>query len=224
MKDKSRKEVGRIGLSMAINYFTLQGYTVSLPINDTQWYDLIVEKNGVFKTVQCKATSTETDAISLRSTGGTCGKVYDNIFNHSSLDYLFCVNKNLYMWLIPVKDIPNNSSIVLRLQPAKNKQGFQTYLYIVFNTEIEREIFQKSNETSAKEDTKHSSHIHKIPLETKNTNREELKQLIRAKSFTEIGRMFNVSDNAIRKWCIKFNLPSKKSEIKKYSDEEWKNV
>lgn len=31
-----RKQIGRIGLSQAINYFTLQGYTVSLPINDTQ--------------------------------------------------------------------------------------------------------------------------------------------------------------------------------------------
>lgn len=30
------KQTGRIGLSMAINYFTINGYTVSLPINDTQ--------------------------------------------------------------------------------------------------------------------------------------------------------------------------------------------
>lgn len=31
----SRKQTGRIGLSMAINYFTVKGYTISLPINDT---------------------------------------------------------------------------------------------------------------------------------------------------------------------------------------------
>lgn len=31
-----RKQIGRIGLSYAINYFTLQGYTVSVPLNDTQ--------------------------------------------------------------------------------------------------------------------------------------------------------------------------------------------
>ena len=36
-KDKtmSRKQTGRVGLSMAINYFTIKGYTVSLPMNDT---------------------------------------------------------------------------------------------------------------------------------------------------------------------------------------------
>lgn len=30
-----------------------------------------------------------------------------------------------------------------------------------------------------------------------------------------------VSDNAIRKWCKKYNLPYKKKDIKSYSDEEW---
>ena len=32
----TNKQLGRIGLSMAINYFTINGYTVSLPLNDTQ--------------------------------------------------------------------------------------------------------------------------------------------------------------------------------------------
>ena len=55
MSELTNAQVGRIGLSMAINYFTINGYTVSLPLNDTQWYDLIVEKDGKFYSVQCKA-------------------------------------------------------------------------------------------------------------------------------------------------------------------------
>jgi hypothetical protein len=94
---KDRKSIGRIGLSMAINYFTLSGYTVSIPLNDTQWYDLIIEKDGIFKTVQCKATLTKNNTIDLRSTGGTKGCVYDNILNNDNLDYLFCVDKDLNM-------------------------------------------------------------------------------------------------------------------------------
>ncbi len=125
-----RKTTGRIGLSMAINYFTVQGYTVSLPINDTQWYDLIVEKNGIFETVQCKATMTEDDSIDFRSTGGTKGKEYDNLLNHKGLKYLFCVNKDLNMWLIPVSEIETKRSIRLRTNPTI--QGFQTYKYQVF--------------------------------------------------------------------------------------------
>lgn len=131
MDEINRKQIGRIGLSMAINYFTLQGYTVSLPMNDTQWYDIVIEKDGKFETVQCKATQTKEDKIDFRSTGGTKGEVYDNLLNHSELDYLFCVNKDLNMWLIPIKDITTTKQITLRTEPNKNNQGFQTYKYRV---------------------------------------------------------------------------------------------
>ena len=136
MSEINRKQIGRIGLSMAINYFTIQGYTVSLPINDTQWYDLIVEKDGVLKTVQCKATTTQSDEIDFRSTGGTKGTVYDNLLNHSELDWLFCVNKDLNMWLIPVKEITTKKQLTLRTEPTKNNQGFQTYKYRVQISDI----------------------------------------------------------------------------------------
>lgn len=69
----------------------------------------------------------------------------------------------------------------------------------------------------------HNKHL-VIPIENMRVTRDELKKLIRTKSFCEIGRMFNVSDNAIRKWCVKLNLPKRTSEIKKYSDEEWINI
>lgn len=131
MNQINAKQIGRIGLSMAINYFTFKGYTVSIPMNDTQWYDLIIEKDGVFQTVQCKATQSENDTIDLRSTGGTSGKVYDNIKNHSELDWLFCVNKEFDMWLIPVKEITSNKQITLRKEPNKNNQGFETFRYQV---------------------------------------------------------------------------------------------
>jgi group I intron endonuclease len=52
-------------------------------------------------------------------------------------------------------------------------------------------------------------------------SREELKQLIRITPFTTIGKQYGVSDNAVRKWCKMYNLPSKSSEIKKISDSEW---
>ena len=54
--------------------------------------------------------------------------------------------------------------------------------------------------------------------------REELKNLIRNESFLSIGKKYGVSDNAIRKWCIAENLPSKKTEIKMYTDEDWSKI
>ena len=55
-------------------------------------------------------------------------------------------------------------------------------------------------------------------------SKEELKQLIRTQSFCEVGRRYGVSDNAIRKWCKSYQLPSTKKDIKAYSDEEWEKL
>ena len=58
-------------------------------------------------------------------------------------------------------------------------------------------------------------------IQDKPISRDELKKLIRTIPFTEIGKMFNVTDNTIRKWCITYNLPSKKKDIKQYTEEAW---
>lgn len=63
-----------------------------------------------------------------------------------------------------------------------------------------------------------------IPEDKMPISREELKSLIRTKTFVDIGKQFGVSDNAIRKWCDKFNLPRKKIEITKYSEEDWSKI
>ena len=55
-------------------------------------------------------------------------------------------------------------------------------------------------------------------------SREQLKEEIRNNSFLALGKKYEVSDNAIRKWCKAYNLPSTKREINSYSDEEWQNI
>lgn len=61
-------------------------------------------------------------------------------------------------------------------------------------------------------------------LALNNITREELKDLIRNKPFKEIGRMFNVTDNSVRKWCKRYNLPTRKMDINAISDEDWKSI
>lgn len=55
----------------------------------------------------------------------------------------------------------------------------------------------------------------------KPATKEELKKLIREKSFVDIGKQYNVTDNAIRKWCASYGLPTRKKDIKEYTDEDW---
>jgi len=57
-----------------------------------------------------------------------------------------------------------------------------------------------------------------------NISREELKMKIRTLPFTTIGKEYNVTDNAIRKWCDKYNLPTRKSDIQSISDEDWELI
>ena len=46
----------------------------------------------------------------------------------------------------------------------------------------------------------------------------ELLELIKSKTFVEIGKIYGVSDNAIRKWCKNYNLPYRKNDIAKFVD------
>lgn len=63
---------------------------------------------------------------------------------------------------------------------------------------------------------------HRITI--KPVTREELKKLIREETFVSIGKEFGVTDNAVKKWCVQYELPSKKRDINNYSDEEWANI
>lgn len=65
-------------------------------------------------------------------------------------------------------------------------------------------------------------HIHSRTIER--PDRKTLKKLIKTKSFVQIGKDYNITDNAIRRWCDYYKLPRTKKEINSYSDEEWKNI
>lgn len=55
-------------------------------------------------------------------------------------------------------------------------------------------------------------------------SREELKTLIKTMPFTQIGKKYGVTDNAIRKWCAAEHLPMTKKQINNYSDQEWLKI
>ena len=55
-------------------------------------------------------------------------------------------------------------------------------------------------------------------------SKDVLHGLILKFSFVKIGEMYGVSDNAVRKWCDKYNLPRKKTEINTYTDEDWSKI
>lgn len=106
----TNKNIGNSSLGIAISYFTCSGYVVSIPLNDTQDYDLIVEKNNRLYKVQVKGTSFQTEhgifQVALKSCGGTKGRVYKTVKN-SNADLLFVATKSGNIYLIPIELLTN---------------------------------------------------------------------------------------------------------------------
>ena len=120
----TNKEKGNSGLGLAIAYFTTKGYTVSIPLNDTQDYDLIIDKNNELKRVQVKSTGCKTKygnyQVALKSCGGTKGKTYKTIIN-TSVELVFIVAENKNMYLIPKEIIKNRTTLNLCQKYSKYK-------------------------------------------------------------------------------------------------------
>ena len=117
----SNKEKGNAGLSAAVAYFGMNGYTVSIPLNDTQDYDLIVDDGNKLSRVQVKATNSKRYGgycCQLRSCGGTNGAVYKTV-KETNIDYLFVLCGDKTMYLIPFADIRQSS--ILNLHKEKSK-------------------------------------------------------------------------------------------------------
>lgn len=55
----------------------------------------------------------------------------------------------------------------------------------------------------------------KLNRKVERPSKEGLQQLIYEKSLTEIGRMYGISDNSVRKWCKDYGLPYRTHDIKK---------
>lgn len=109
---ETNKEKGRSGLAVAIGYFGSHGYTVSIPLNDTQDYDLLVDKDNIISKISIKATGQRSPygitIVNLVNTGGTKGSVYGRECN-KNIDFVFVVNEKQEMWLLPKETLTTKS-------------------------------------------------------------------------------------------------------------------
>lgn len=114
MNFTTNKEKGNTSLGIAIAYYASNGYTVSIPLNDTQDYDLIADKNNLIKRVQVKSTGCKTKygnyQVALKSCGGTKGNTYKTVIE-TNIDELFILTEDLGMYILPAEEIHNKSSI-----------------------------------------------------------------------------------------------------------------
>ena len=114
MKFDTNKEKGNTGLAVAIAYYTSKGYTVSIPLNDTQDYDIIVDKDKLLRKVQVKTSGCKTKynsyQVALKSCGGTKGSTYKTLIE-TAIDELFIFLENREMYVIPIEKVNNKTTL-----------------------------------------------------------------------------------------------------------------
>ena len=227
----TNKEKGNSGLVAAIAYYGFKGYTIFLPLNDTQDYDLIVDNGEKLLKVQVKATGQRSEygytIVNVASSGGISGKVYKTV-KDTDVDILFVVTEKQELYEIPIEEVTTRKSLYL----GPDRQCFRVdnidTKYISKTQHTEKEI-KYCIECSKILGEKNNSGLcvscaNKKHRKVERPLREELKNLIRKIPFTTIATQYGVSDKTISKWCEAEGLPSRKKDINSYSDAEWEDI
>ena len=115
---------GNLGLGRAIAYQTSQCIPVLIPLNDTQKYDIAVDKDGLkrvsIKTTQGQAPSGNYE-VQLKNSGGASGQSKIRNFDNTTCDIVFIVVITGDMYEIPASEINVKSSLTLTSQWDKYK-------------------------------------------------------------------------------------------------------
>lgn len=109
---------GNLGLGRAIAYYTTNCIPIMLPLNDTQKYDLVIDKDNKLQRVSVKTTQhlnkAETNYIvRLCNSGGSSGKSIIRKFDKTSCDIVFILTIEGTMYEIPSENIDASTELTL---------------------------------------------------------------------------------------------------------------
>lgn len=238
-----------LGLSIEIQCqlaFTQLNIVLSKPITQDSKYDFIADINNKLLKIQCKSCIAESDesAITFHTCScgrGAGGKNYSHTYSADDVDYFYTYYKGK-SYLIPIEEIGSTSK-TLRFSAKENHPTINWATnYELTTILLKKENYSFNNnflDNHKKDNLNHcidcgaiisinaircQSCDHKRAQIIERPEREALKSMIKNKPFTEIGKQYGVSDNAIRKWCKAVGLPASKKEINQYTDLEWEKI
>ena len=124
VRTKNPRKQGDAGMGVAIGWFSANGYTVAIPLTDSQRYDLIVD-DGSLKKVSVRTTTMKSESgffqVGLRTIGSNMYRTKIVKFNPSEIDLLFVVCEDETKYLIPATDIKVTNNITLNANWDKYK-------------------------------------------------------------------------------------------------------
>jgi len=115
---KNTKQKGNVGIGVAISHYLSEMCTVSIPINDSQDYDLVVEKGGMLfkvqvKTAESKSKSGKMFRVWLSVQGGNRKKNYISKLGSDLIyDILFVVTSDGERYEIPRSAISHINRVI----------------------------------------------------------------------------------------------------------------
>lgn len=216
------------------------GFDVSVPSYNSSKYDLIVDTGQELLKIQVKKAIGKSDnsfSFCCTTQNVKSSTQSKHKYTNDEIDYFATVWKDK-VYLIPVDETSNVKT--LRCDEKYGFENCEIYLaeniFKSFRRLSDDELYNQSITGQEKnycidcgcEISKQSLRCvgcsNKRLKKVERPNRQTLKELIQRLPFSQIALIYGVTDNAVRRWCDSENLPRKKSEIKKITQEEWVNI
>lgn len=203
------------------------GFDISVPTYNASKYDLIADTGKELLKIQVKKSisnsfSSFTFSCTTQNVKSSTGAKHK--YTNDEIDYFATVWKDK-VYLIPVDETSQSKSIQFNDETYLAQNILSAYERLsddeLYNSTHSGKFYCEDCGCEISYGAKKCLSCRNKEKSKNIPERNKLKSLIRIKPFTQIGADFGVTDNAVRKWCDKYNLPRKSGDIKKYSEEEW---
>lgn len=111
------RKQGDAGMGIAIGWFACNGYTVCVPLTDSQGYDLVVDGSNGLQRVGVRSTTRVRSGggyeVGLRTQGGNKSQFKISHFDPTVLDLLFVACADGSAYLIPASEVYAKSALTV---------------------------------------------------------------------------------------------------------------
>lgn len=119
---KTFTKQGDLGESRAIYELTKMGYTILVPLTDSDKYDLVINNGSGFLRVQVKTTKYKSSGgyqVNLVTSGSTPRSNTRRLREDDDYDILFVLNEEDRCWFIPTEHITATQALIVGTEKYK---------------------------------------------------------------------------------------------------------
>jgi hypothetical protein len=213
------KQKGNIGEMAVAKELMSYGWAVFTELGDLSKVDLIATKNEHIKRIQVKYVSESNGRV--HASRRKRGPNYKFLYQETDFDLfaIYCPQVDAIAYLTSAEICSVKTGLNLRLDKPLNNQTTGIKYFKTYSLEkalrghtcdtqtdnaVGNEMVQTTIVFPSKRTKRTSQYLH--PTKINWPNREELQKLVSLHSMVKVGAILGVSDNAVRKRCIRENI------------------